>query len=143
MTKALIQGPKISIVALAFIAFAAIPAAAQPARPHIFPKPSAVGVSGQSPTSPCNSTPLEDFGGPILQSSNTYALFWGKNQADFPSDFVAAAPLFLTGFGSSEYSYILDQYMPLGETEVSTFGGSVIDLTKAPSAKKGPSTKTL
>jgi hypothetical protein len=133
----------ILMVALAFATFGAMPAAAQPARPHIFPKNSAGGTSGQASTPPCTSTPLEDFGGPVLQSSNTYALFWGKEQSDFPSDFVAAAPLFFAGFGSSEYSYVLDQYMPLDATAVSTFGGSVTDLTKAPSSKKGPTTTAL
>jgi hypothetical protein len=141
--RALNLSARISITALAFATFSAIPAAAQPARPHIFPRIPFDGVPGQASTPPCTNLPLEDFGGPVLQSSNTYALFWGKKQSDFPSDFVAAAPLFFAGFGSSEYSYVLDQYMPFGAMAVSSFGGSVTDLTKPPSSKKGPTTGTL
>ena len=142
MTKARNSNLRILIAAIAAVLFSALTAAAQPSRPHIFQKHS-VDASNEAPTPPCTTAPLEDFGGPVLQSSNSYALFWGKDQSDFPSDFVAAAPLFLGGFGSGEYSFILDQYMPLAATAVSSFSGSVIDLHKPPSSKKGPSTKTL
>jgi hypothetical protein len=54
---------------------------------------------------------LINNGGPVLQNSTTYAIFWGAQSA-FPSDLKTQLPNLLEGYGSSVLSNILDQYLP-------------------------------
>ena len=68
--------------------------------------------------------------GPVLQSSRTYAIYWG-DQSAFPSDLYAGMVDLFTGFGSSPYSNILSEYLP--SPTVSQFHGSnLYDTTTAP-----------
>lgn len=74
--------------------------------PHYFWMNS--GHNAQSQAAALSGGPLIDHGGPVLQNSTTYTIFWGG--AGFPSDLRTAMSSFLAGFGSSVYSYIEDQY---------------------------------
>lgn len=52
--------------------------------------------------------PLLDHGGPVLDASNTYAIFWGSG---FPSDEQAGVETLLKGLNGTAYLGIADQYM--------------------------------
>ncbi len=68
--------------------------------------------------------------GPVLQSSRTYAIYWG-DQTAFPTDLSAGMDDFFTGFGASTYANILDQYLPT--PAISQFYGSdVVDTSTVP-----------
>jgi hypothetical protein len=81
---------------------------AQTGPKHVFPmKPSGTAA----PKASSGTLPLADHGGPVMSNATAYAIYWGK-QSTFPTDLKTALPLFFEGFGPSEYSYILDQYLP-------------------------------
>jgi hypothetical protein len=75
-------------------------------------------------------TPLIDHGGPVLTTSNTYAIFWGPS-AEFPSDEESGVAALLTGFEGSSYLGIGDQYMR-GGTATTTYVGATSDLSDPP-----------
>ena len=68
--------------------------------------------------------------GPVLQSSRTYPIYWG-DQSAFPTDLYTGMDDFFTGFGSSPYSNILNQYMP-APVASSFYGANLFDTTEVP-----------
>lgn len=76
-------------------------------------------------------TPLIDHGGPVLTSSNTYAIFWGP-LADFPSDEVSGVKSVLGGFDGSSYLGIATQYMH-GPTPTTSYKGETYVSSAPPS----------
>lgn len=83
--------------------------------------------------------PLLDHGGPVLASSTSYAIYWGK-QADFPGDLETGMEDLLSGFDGSSYLGIASQYLR-GAPVSTVYAGSTID-TSAP-LKKPPSTNDI
>ena len=80
-----------------------------------------------------SSNPVIDHGGPVLESSNTYAIYWGTN-SDFPTDLQASMTDLLTGFSKSSYLGIAQQYMRTNSGIATTYSGTFTD-TSAPPAK--------
>jgi hypothetical protein len=72
--------------------------------------------------------PLVDHGGPVLTSSNTYAIFWGSS--GFPNDEVAGVEELLKGLDGTAYLAIANQYMP-GVTATTEYRGATY-VTSAP-----------
>jgi hypothetical protein len=72
---------------------------------------------------------LIDFGGPVVPSTRSYAIWWG-NRADFAPDVRPSVEAFLSGIDGTRYLGIIDQYMR-GAQAHSSFQGS-IDASTAP-----------
>jgi hypothetical protein len=72
-----------------------------------------------------------DHGGPVLASSNTYAIYWG-DQSAFPSDLQSGMASLFSGFNGSAYLGIAGQYMR-GASISSSYGGTFIDTSAPPS----------
>lgn len=105
--------------------------------PHVFPMNSNTAAAASRRSNAVVN--LINRGGPVLQSSTAYAIYWG-NQSKFPSDLKTAMPIFFEGYGDSVYSYILDQYLP--DVETSNFDPATIaDKTAAP--RRSPSTAAI
>ena len=83
--------------------------------------------------------PLLDHGGPVVSSSNTYAIYWGPT-GDFPGDLSSGMASLLTGFNGSSYLGIAQQYMR-GALISSHYGGMMQDPSAPPS--HAPSTAAL
>lgn len=82
---------------------------------------------------------LINSGGPVLQNSTTYAIFWGTQSA-FPSDLRTQLPNLLEGYGSSVLSNILDQYLPA--PDLSQFDATTVTDTSAPPSRS-PATSAI
>jgi len=76
--------------------------------------------------------PLIDHGGVVLDSSATYAIYWGT-PSDFPSDLEAGMADLLSGLSGSSYLDIATEYMR-GAAVSTMYVGSVSD-TSAPPRK--------
>jgi hypothetical protein len=72
-----------------------------------------------------NPPNMVDNGGPVIPTSTTYAIFWGK-PSDFPSDAVQGVDDFLKDLDGSDYLGIADQYMR-GNKAHTRFGGNLFD----------------
>jgi len=78
--------------------------------------------------------PLIDHGGLVLDSSATYAIYWGT-PADFPGDLESGMAALLSGLSDSSYLDIATQYAR-GAAVSTTYGGSVSDASTPP--RKAP-----
>jgi hypothetical protein len=78
--------------------------------------------------------PLIDHGGLVLDSSATYAVYWGT-PADFPGDLESGMAALLSGLSDSSYLDIATQYMR-GAAVSTTYAGSVSDASTPP--RKAP-----
>jgi len=78
--------------------------------------------------------PLIDHGGLVLDSSATYAVYWGT-PADFPGDLESGMAALLSGLSDSSYLDIATQYMR-GAAVSTTYTGSVSDASTPP--RKAP-----
>jgi hypothetical protein len=76
--------------------------------------------------------PLIDHNGPVLSTSNSYAIYWG-DAAAFPSDLESGMASMLTGFESSSYLGIAAQYMR-GAGVATHYAGSFTDTSAPPSS---------
>jgi hypothetical protein len=81
--------------------------------------------------SPNPGGPLIDHGGAVLETSTTYAIYWG-DQSAFPSDLKASMTSLFQGFERSSYLAIANQYMR-GSAAVTSFGTSYDDTSAPPS----------
>lgn len=107
------------------------PASASPQGPH---------QRQMKPNSQKGPAPLVYGGGKVLNSSQTYAIWWGK-AGDFPSDAEQQLPNLLDGFGGSRYLDIAKQYMePTPTNPSSTFEGSLFDSSAPPTHSPAVST---
>jgi hypothetical protein len=86
-----------------------------------------------------NSGLVLDHGGPVLDASNTYAIYWGT-QTDFPADLQSGMESLLEGFTGSTYLQIAGQYMR-GAPLTTAFKGSFVDTSAPP--KSAPTTAAL
>ena len=68
---------------------------------------------------------LIDHGGVVLDSSATYAIYWGR-PSDFPGDLETGMEELLSGFSGSSYLGIATEYMR-GAAVSTAYGGSLID----------------
>lgn len=78
--------------------------------------------------------PLIDHGGVVLDSSATYAIYWGK-PSDFPSDLATGMEDLLSGLSGSSYLDIASEYTR-GADISTTYGGSTSDPSAPP--RKAP-----
>jgi hypothetical protein len=80
-------------------------------------------------------------GGDVLVASKTFAIFWGSdwNTPSFAGDKITGLTSFLQGWSGSAYAGALTEYSGQNGqiTTASTFLGSVIDPSTAPSAAPG------
>ncbi len=106
-------------------------------QPHVFRMNTDAGAAIVTRSS--SGLNLIDNGGPVLQQSTVYAIYWGQQSA-FPSDLKKALPTFFEGYGDSDYSHILDQYLPAIET--SDFDTTTVTDPTAPPSRS-PSTATI
>jgi hypothetical protein len=125
----------------------ATPVLARTHEPRVFrmkPLTTAMAPSAGAATSPCIGSNLQYFGGPVLQTANTYAIRWGKKQRsnNIPDDFATALPLFLEGFGGSSYSCTLYQFMPASTMALGSFDTTTVT-DKSASPGRSPSTRTI
>ena len=75
--------------------------------------------------------PLLDHGGPVLDSSTTYAIYWGP-PSKFPADLESGMETLLSGFDGSSYLGIADQYLH-GAPVSTEYAGAVSDTSAPPS----------
>jgi uncharacterized membrane protein len=115
-------------VLLPAIALLAVQAKAQAApidqrhRPEIHRMRGASAAASSAVVNPQN---MMYFGGAVLPSTTTYAIWWGK-PSDFPADARNGLDDFLEDLEGSDYLRIADQYM-LGNTAHTRFGGNLFD----------------
>jgi uncharacterized membrane protein len=83
------------------------------------------GASSAAAAPAANPPNMVYNGGPVLPTTTTYAIWWGK-PSDFPSDAVQGVDDFLTDLDGSDYLRIADQYM-LGNKAHTRFGGNLFD----------------
>jgi hypothetical protein len=76
-----------------------------------------------SQSTTANQPPLVDFGGPLIPSLTTYAIYWGQ---DFPSDLKSGVASLLSSLDGSNYLHIAKQYMR-GAPISTSYGGSIDD----------------
>jgi hypothetical protein len=115
----------LAVMTLLFLTSAVATYAAN-GQPHVFPMNTDHAAAALRSAASGN---LIDNGGPVLESSTSYAIFWGTQTA-FPGDLKKALPLYFQGYGDSVYSHILDQYLPGVET--SSFDTTTATDTSAP-----------
>jgi hypothetical protein len=101
------------------------------ARPVAFRSMNAEGAPGAQKKI---GGPLIDHGGLVLDSSTTYAIYWGT-PADFPGDLESGMADLLSGLSDSSYLDIATQYMRGGAVST-TYGGSFSDTSRPP--RKAP-----
>jgi len=76
-------------------------------------------------------------GGPVLDHTNTYAIFWGTSwntDPNFTRDKITSIQTFFAGFGGSNYANILTEY---GASNRSAYVATIIDNSAAPSGDPG------
>jgi hypothetical protein len=78
--------------------------------------------------------PLIDHGGLVLDSSATYAVYWGT-PADFPGDLESGMAALLSGLSDSSYLDIATEYTR-GAAVSTTYAGAVSDTSTPP--RKAP-----
>src|ERR1700726_2726823 len=82
-------------------------------------------AAAAAPAPAANPPNMVDNGGPVIPTSTTYAIWWGK-PSDFPSDAVQGVDDFLRDLEGSDYLGIADQYMR-GNKAHTRFGGNLFD----------------
>jgi hypothetical protein len=82
-------------------------------------------AAAAAPATAVNPPNMVDNGGPVIPTSTTYAIWWGK-PSDFPSDAVQGVDDFLRDLDGSDYLGIADQYMR-GNKAHTRFGGNLFD----------------
>jgi hypothetical protein len=94
---------------------------------------------GRGPTLPLGV--MTFHGGAVLVASKTFAIYWGSdwNTPSFAGDKITGLTSFLQGWNGSAYAGALTEYSGQNGqiTAASTFLGSVIDPSTAPSADPG------
>jgi hypothetical protein len=97
-------------------------------------------MRGAGPTAATNPQNVEYHGGPVLTTSTTYAIWWGK-----PSDFSPGEREeiddFLQGLDGSAYLDIADQYL-FGKPARAHFGSNLFD-GSAPPSQDPPTTEIV
>jgi hypothetical protein len=101
------------------------------ARPVAFRSMNAGGAPGAQKKA---GGPLIDHGGLVLDSSATYAIYWGT-PANFPGDLESGMAALLTGLSDSSYLGIATQYVR-GAAVSTRYAGSVSDTSTPP--RKAP-----
>jgi uncharacterized membrane protein len=86
---------------------------------------AAAAAPAPAPAPAANPPNMAYNGGPVIPTSTTYAIWWGK-PSDFPSDAVQGVDDFLMDLDGSDYLGIADQYM-LGNKAHTRFGGNLFD----------------
>jgi hypothetical protein len=95
-----------------------------------------LAVGHASTKTPSN---LIDHLGPVLSTSNTYAIYWGPTSG-FPADLEPGMTALLKGFVGSSYLGIASQYMR-GAALTTSFGGNLTDTSQPP--KSAPNAAAL
>ena len=114
-------------------------ASAQPETPRVRESHDEAAVERPNAKKP-NINNLIDHGGPVLSSSNTYAVYWG-DQTAFPPDLKTGMASLLGGFNGSAYMGIGTQYMRGAQISTTYSATPLVDSSNPPS--HAPSTATL
>jgi hypothetical protein len=97
-----------------------------------------------NPHKPGSNPNLTYHGGPILNTSEVTAIFWGGSWATSPADKISGLGDFYTGLSGSNYMGTNTEYPGPNGTTISRtvhYNGSVTDTSQAPS--RAPSVSTI
>jgi uncharacterized membrane protein len=120
-----LQAAAVLLLAVGLLAARASSQATSSGQLHIGGIHRTRGASPAAASPAANPPNMVYNGGPVIPTSTTYAIWWGK-PSDFPSDAVQGVDDFLNDLDGSDFLRIADQYM-LGNKAHTRFGGNLFD----------------